>query len=197
MFEEVKSGHTSDKKEKNMYLLRQMSSPNQLVAEFNIYRKIDNRWQYETSFEVESPLKFYTCMKHYNFDFKYALIHLETLYRNTLYYLYPNIKIAVHEKAIRNYVRQLLDITPETFEEVAVSMEYGKACLEIELLCFIDNFYGFKDKEDALFSYAKWQYERPINDAKLNKFVRMMEFYLDEILNYFELRSIEMQLDRL
>lgn len=178
-----------------MYLLCQMSLPNEPIATFKIYEQIGNKWQYKTSFKVENALKFYTCMQHYNFDFKYAIIYLETLYRNTLYYLYPGIKIAVHEKAVRNYVRKLLDITPETFEEVAVSMEYGKTCLEIELLCFIDMFYSFKDKEDALFSYAKWQYERPLNKEKLSKFVRMMEFYLDEILNYFDLRNLEIELE--
>nr|WP_302595158.1 hypothetical protein [uncultured Cellulosilyticum sp.] len=178
-----------------MYLLRQMSLPGAPIAVFNIYYEVGNRWQYETTFRLEDSLKFYTCMKQFDFDFKYAIIHLETLYRNTLYYIYPHIQIGIHEKAVRSYVSSLLDITPEAFEEIAVSMEYGKSCLDLELLGFVDEFYSFQKKEDALFSYAKWQYERPLNERKLTKFVRIMEFYMDEILNYFDLRSVERQLE--
>lgn len=196
MFEIAQIGHTSSKKEKNMYLLCQMNVPGEPTAVFNIYYQSGNRWQYETTFQVENPLKFYACMKQFDFDFKYAIIYLETLYRNTLYYLYPNIKIGIHEKAVRRYVSILLDITPEAFEEVAVSVEFDKSCLELELLCFIDQFYSFKAKGDALFSYAKWQYERPMNERKLTKFIRMMEFYMDEILNYFDLRNIEGQIKK-
>ncbi|WP_054738575.1 hypothetical protein [Cellulosilyticum ruminicola] len=172
-----------------MYLLNQVNMLKEPIAEFEIYKKIGYKWQYETSFKAGNALEFYTYITHYGFDLKYAIIYLDTLERNTLYYLYPDIKIAIHEKAIRNYVRGLLDLTLETFEEVAASLEYGKSCLEIELICFIDSFYSYKDKEDALFSYAKWQYERPLNRDKISKFVRVMEFYLDEILNYFDLRN--------
>lgn len=174
-----------------MYLLRQISSPSRSISIFAVYKQIGDRWQYETHFKVENALKFYTWIKDYHFDFKYAIIHLETLYRNTLYYLYPNIKIAVDESAMRYYVRQLLETTPETLEEIAVSMEAQETCLEIELLSFIEGFYCLQNKEEAMRSYAKWQYERPLNNNKLSKFERVMEFYLDEILNYFDLRNIE------
>lgn len=179
-----------------MYLLNQVNLFREPIAAFDVYKQVGYKWQYETSFKAENALEFYNCMKHYKFDFRYAIIYLDTLERNTLYYLYPHITIAIHEKAIRNYVRGLLNLTPETFEEVAVSLEDGKSCLEIELICFIDLFYSFKDKEDALFSYAKWQYERPLNKEKLSKFVRMMEFYLDEVLNYFDLRKIIINLEK-
>ena len=173
-----------------MYLLNQVNSLREPIAVFDVYKQVGYKWQYETSFKAENALEFYSYIKQHKFDLKYAIIYLDTLERNTLYYEYPHITIAIHEKAIRNYIRKLLDLTPETFEEVAVSLEYGKSCLEIELLCFVDLFYSYKDKEDALFSYAKWQYERPLNKEKLSKFIRVMEFYLDEILNYFDLRNI-------
>ena len=96
-----------------MYLLNQVNSFREPIAAFDIYKQVGYKWQYETSFKAENALEFYSYIKWYKFDLKYAIIYLDTLERNTLYYEYPHITIAIHEKAIRNYIRKLLDLTPE------------------------------------------------------------------------------------
>ena len=171
-----------------MYLLRQISLPNSDIREFCIYKHKDGILQQENTFSITNTKTFYTYLKAKQICIDYAIIHLETLCRNTLYELYPYIQIAISQEALHMYMCQLLMLSPEIYEEVAISLEYGKRSVVVELLNFIDMFYRAKTKGEAYFYYAKWQYERPLNEKKLTKFIRHFEFYLNEILNYIDLR---------
>ena len=178
-----------------MYLIRQITSSHAVNRKFKVYKKRGTTWFQEDMFEISSAQAFYTHLKSAHLSLEYGIIHLETVYRNILYQLYPHIKIAIDESAMRQYVISILEGTSETYEEIAISLENGKDTVAGELLAFINMFYGAKEEREALLHYARWQYERPLNEKKLTRFERVMEFYLVEILNYFELKRIDKTLE--
>ncbi|MDF2877369.1 MAG: hypothetical protein K0S30_465 [Clostridia bacterium] len=51
-------------------------------------------------------------------------------------------------------------------------------------------------RAEALHLYELWQLHMPINDKKASRFIRTMEFYLDEIINYFTVEPIYNFLNR-
>ena len=66
---------------------------------------------------------------------------------------------------------------------------YSRGELSEDLRYFVQCFYRCESKEVARAYYEAWQYERALNDQKANKFIRIMEFYQDEIFNYFDYKQ--------
>lgn len=120
----------------------------------------------------------------------YVIIGLNQPYRNTLYALYPGAKICINPQVIQRVFDEVLGIDYHFYEEVAAAGELE--CNDISMMTqkFIYDFYKQTSKEDARRLYRDWVSEMPLGIPWLYRLIRIMEFYMEEILVYFELKNI-------
>lgn len=121
----------------------------------------------------------------------YVIIGLNQPYRNTLYALYPGAKICIRPHSIQDVFGEVLGIDDQFYEEVAVTG--AGVCNDIFIMThkFIHDFYKQTNKQNALDLYREWVSEMPLGIPWLYRLIRIMEFYMEEILMYFELKDIE------
>lgn len=130
---------------------------------------------------------FYTFLKTYHLPIDYAIIEFNQPYRNTLYALYPEIKICISKRAVQELFLQTTQIGEELYEEVAVTAEELEEDFYLYTHSFIQAFYKQDSKEEAIKLYHEWTSRMPLGVPYLYRLIRIIEFYKEEILNYFDL----------
>ena len=121
----------------------------------------------------------------------YAIIELKQPYRNTLYALFPNIKVSIHRQSVEKLFTHTLGMYSTSYEEVAATQVVECQDEVIDVQQFVKAFYSYHTKEEALAYYHKWVSEVPLGINEVYRLIRIMEFYLDEILAYFELKQLK------
>lgn len=133
---------------------------------------------------------FYNFLIRKPLDIDYAIIGLNQPYRNTLYALHPHVKICISPHIIQSVFDEVLGIDYCFYEEVAVTGEVEYQDISISTQKFIHDFYKQTNKQDALILYRTWVSEMPMGITWLYRLIRIMEFYMEEILIYFELKAM-------
>ncbi|MDF2612711.1 MAG: hypothetical protein K0S71_497 [Clostridia bacterium] len=172
-----------------MYLLKQSYNKRVQKDYLYLYALINNKWQLNKTMEVKNADSLFKLLQDQTFKLDYAIITLSQPYRNILYHFYPHIKMVIDKYEVIALFSTLFNQISEVYEEVAVSIEYKDHpdYFNGDIRYFIYDFYHAKSKAEAIELYEFWQNYIPLNDKKIGRFVRVMEFYADEILNYFEI----------
>ena len=118
----------------------------------------------------------------------YALIEFNMSYRQFFYSHTLKTKVIIKPSALLK-VAEKCSLTRELAEEVAITIEHNISSLNMDTLRFVEMFYQKQTKEEAIKYYENWQLALPINNVGTVGFIRLFEFYLDEILNYFDLKN--------
>ena len=176
-----------------MYLIKQMDNTSEHVDELRIYQMINHNWHFDKRIKVRNCTDLFEQLQTIPFPLDYAIIKLNKLYRNTLYYCFPQIKIIIDKPEVMTCFNRLLHQEKQAYEEVAATIEQGmmEEALKRDIGCFIKGFYARASKAEAIEFYELWQSDMPLNDKKISRLIRTMEFYLDEILNYFDISNRE------
>lgn len=171
-----------------MYLLEQSHCEKKHATKVLFYREHKKQWDLETIFTLYNSRDFYECIKTRQYSIKYAIIGINQPYRNILYHFYPYIKVIIDKGEVIRLFEQIVGTDGLLYEEVAVSIELGskRAYYAGDIRYFIYDFYHLSSKEEARAFYELWQMRVPINDRAISRFIRVMEYFLEEILNYFE-----------
>lgn len=123
-----------------------------------------------------------------------AILDLYRPYIDLFYTLYPEVLVCVSPYTIKRLFEQgRINTEEKTYfiEEVAATIDYPAAKPDESniLEAFITLFYGSKNQDEALALYELWQTYIPLNVPKVYRLVRTIEFYKNEIFNYFELKK--------
>jgi len=175
-----------------MYLIKQMFNFIENLDNLYIYQGINDKWQLNQIIKIRSRKSLFEQIKKIPFRLDYAIIELNQPYRNSFYYCYPHIKVVIDKDELITLFNASINQSIEAYEEVAVSLEQRDIPIGLnrDWRYFIQDFYKMPSKEEAIKCYELWQTYLPINDKKVGKFIRIMEFYFDEIINYFEAPQI-------
>ncbi len=171
-----------------MYLMRQVYDPIENLDDMYIYESMGQKWQLSQIIKVRDKKNLIKLLQHIRIKPDYAIIKLNQPYRNTLYYLYPEIKIIIDKEDVILVFNTIMNTQIEAYEEAAALIENqgNTPCFKGVSRYFILDFYNMGSKGEAIEHYELWQTYMPLNDKKISKFIRIMEFYFDEIINYFE-----------
>jgi len=171
-----------------MYLLKQIYNKSRHLDDMYIYQFVNKKWLLNEVIQVKNGKGLFEFVQSRPIQLDYAIIKINQPYRNILYHFYPHIKIIIDKHEIIALFNTLMGEAQDVYEEVAVSIE--QRChaeyFNGDIRFFIHDFYHMQSKTEAIAFYELWQKDLPINDKKISKFVRVMEFYSDEIINYFD-----------
>lgn len=134
---------------------------------------------------------FYDYLQEVRMPIDYAIIGLNQPQRNTLYALYPQIKISINQHALQKLFWQIGGVDYSFYEEVAATEENEGYDIFLNAQRFIDAFYRQKDKKSAYELYFNWASEVPLGIPFFYRLIRIMEFYKDEIFMYFEMKEFK------
>ncbi|NLI89040.1 MAG: transposase [Epulopiscium sp.] len=120
--------------------------------------------------------------EEYNYNINLAIIGFNHEVRNALYSVYPDIIIIIHPSNVIRMVDKYLE-NDQCFksaqEELAASLEIGYY-----------NIYTFNSRLEAASYYKEWQEYVPLGIQKLNDLILTIDYYYEEIFNYFDFRDI-------
>lgn len=125
----------------------------------------------------------------YNIDM--AIIGFHQPLRNTIYSLFPCVDIIIHPQYVIQMIEKQIGCTDcEAYLdwEIAVGLEEGIGLKKSELLSEI--MYTSKTKKEAIERYIEWQIQAPLNIKWYHHIIRTIDFYYDEVFNYFDFKDI-------
>lgn len=175
-----------------MYLMKQVYNSCEQVDEMSIYIFQDDKWHFEKMIKVKGCKALIDFIASRADLLDYAILKLNQPYRNVLYHFNPHIKIAIDKEEIVTLFYSLIAEDKGAYEEAAAALEDSCSCMSINSNKhhFIDDFYRMCSRTEAVHFYELWQLHMPLNDKKASQFIRTMEFYLDEVINYFTVKPI-------
>lgn len=137
--------------------------------------------------------EFYTWLKAYEQPISYVEVPFNEACIEIVYFLKPHVLIVMSEATVYEFLDHLIGKdTLLCMEEVAAtSIEEQPLSASYSLPVFLKTFYSCLTKEEALEVYNQWQEVIPFHDTMLYKVLEMMEYYLDEILNYFKVKKVQ------
>lgn len=135
---------------------------------------------------------FYHWLKFYEAPVDYILVPFAEAYCEIIYILKPKALMIISKEELYKFLRCFLGADSIDFmEEAAATFERSDgekgSC---DLGDFLARFYEANSKEEALRIYNQWQELIPLNNEALYRILEVMEYYLDEILNYFTLEAV-------
>ncbi|PHV71724.1 hypothetical protein CS063_03965 [Sporanaerobium hydrogeniformans] len=172
-----------------MYLLKQLSSNEKKKDRMELYEKCTTGWILKEGYWVTGAQSFYQLLSQYPFQLNYAILQINQPYRNLLYHFYPHLKIMLDKEAVIKEFEKRVGITRCFYEEVAVSLQSVMQGATGDIRLFIYDFYHLSSPKDAFMFYENWQLQLNLKEKSVISFVRFMEYYLEEILNYFEMSN--------
>lgn len=132
---------------------------------------------------------FYQFFKECEWEVEEAVIPPIGSYRNVLYSIYPKIRLVIDDERLRALFLEVEEeIEGGAYEaEVAATQVDLEADQEVWLMpsSFITQFYAARCREDALSLYHWWQINIPIKQPGLYRYIRVIEYFDQEIFNYF------------
>lgn len=135
---------------------------------------------------------FYHWLKFYEVPVPYIFVPFNEAYCEIIYILKPKTLLVISKEEVYSFFGFFLgtDVT-DFMEEAAATFEVEDKYLgNYDLNHFLARFYDAHSKEEALKIYNEWQEFIPLNDEGLCKILEVLEYYLDEILNYFTLDRV-------
>ena len=131
---------------------------------------------------------FYMWLKSYEAPIDYVEVPFNEAYIEIVYILKPHVSIVISEETVHQYLDTLIGKDALLCMEEIAATSIGEEYLEenYNLKDFLLSFYSASTREEALEVYNKWQELIPFHHRVLYKVLEIMEYYLDEILNYFD-----------
>lgn len=171
-----------------MYLIGQVYNEKEHFDEMCIYKLERDIWQCHYKLRICGGKSLVQLLQPLGLRLDYAIIDLNQIYRNSFYYLYPDIQVIIDKKAIIRVFNQIVCLQTQAYEEAAVLLDPKVKIWDFMEVYggFIHDFYRQSSKQDAIAYYEKWQTNRPLTHKDIDRFISIMEFYYDEIMNYFE-----------
>lgn len=135
---------------------------------------------------------FYHWLKFYEEPVNYIFVPFNEAYCEIIYILKPKTLMVISKEEVYKFLIAVLGTDAIDFmEEAAVTFEVeDKQLGNYDLSNFLARFYGAHSREEALKVYNQWQEFIPLNHEGLCKILEVIEYYLDEILNYFTLAMV-------
>lgn len=133
---------------------------------------------------------FYTWLKSYEAPMDYVEVPFNEAYIEIVYILKPQVPIVISEETVYQCLDTLIgkDALLCMEEIAATSIKEDHLEENYNLKDFLLNFYSVSTREEALEVYNKWQELIPFHHIVLYQVLEIMEYYLDEILNYFDFK---------
>ncbi len=172
-----------------MQLLKQEITLKGQSSHFTLYEEKHEKWVLKKDYKIEGPKTFYTFLKQTPFEIDYAILQINQPYRNLLYSFYPQLKMSLAKEAVIDEFEKRIGVTRYFYEEVAASLQRSVRTEKRDWKGFIYEFYSLSNGEEALALYEIWQLSLPLKDKYATSFIRFMEYYLQEIVNYFEIKG--------
>ena len=133
-----------------------------------------------------------------NYVIKLAVMDFNQPLRNTVYALFPDVAITINPADVMAMMRSHLERDlglVNVQEEIAASVE-GQFLRAREVEVSYPNIYNHKTKQSALYHYKQWQSYVPLGIKCFHHVIRIIDFYHQEVFNYFEFESIVNQINR-
>lgn len=123
-----------------------------------------------------------------------VVLNMYKPYVDLFYALYPDSLVCIAPHVVKALFNQkLMGTIDKTSFVVEVAATLDLNAVEYtqrdDLNQFISDFYSASQANEALVLYEAWQADIPLNNPKVYRCVRAIEFYKREILNYFELKK--------
>lgn len=133
--------------------------------------------------------QFYHWLKFYDERLHYIEVPFNESYIEIIYVLRPQTLIVIDKETVYQFFTDLFGRDAlYCMEEAAVTFEQeADLSLGYDLSDFLARFYDSQTRQQALELYNRWQELIPLNNEGLCKALETIEYYLDEILNYFSL----------
>lgn len=129
---------------------------------------------------------------------KLAIISFNQPLREIVYSLFPGAMIIINPKDVLDMMNSHLGDVATTLkgdkgEEVAVTLEEDRLfAFENPITC--QSIYSCYTKQEAMFYYRKWQSHVPLGIKSFHHVIRKIDFYYDEVFNYFDFKNFVIKL---
>ena len=135
--------------------------------------------------------QFYHWLRFYNEPLDYIEVPFNEAYIEIIYVLKPKVLIVINKETVYQFLTRLFGKDAlYCMEEVAATFVQGSDLgFSYDIKDFLVKFYNASTRGEALQVYNRWQELIPLNNEGLYKVLEIIEYYLDEILNYFDLRT--------
>lgn len=132
--------------------------------------------------------QFYHWLKFYEEPLHYIEVPFNESYIEIIYVLRPQTLVVIDKETVYQFFADLFGFDVQScMEEVAATFERGTVGLGYDFGEFLARFYESQTRQQAVELYNRWQELIPLNNEGLCKALEIIEYYLDEILNYFSL----------
>lgn len=141
----------------------------------------------------------YQCLEMIRQDYmiELAVINFHQPLRNTIYALFPEVVITINPAEVMVMVASHLGYNhglTNTYEEIAASTEDG-ALASCKMGTNHPDIYNHKTQKEAIDSYKQWQSYVPLGVKGFHHVIRKIDFYHQEVFNYFRVRKIVDQIN--
>lgn len=121
----------------------------------------------------------------------YISVPMKEQYCEMIYILKPQSLIVIEPDTVYKALKGLLghDTYEYMLEIAATSLDEGGNEISWDLPHFLNHFYSAKTRKEAIAIYNAWQEIIPLNEMSMCRVLEVIEYYRDEILNYFSLKE--------
>lgn len=127
------------------------------------------------------------------YHIKLAVISFNQPLREILYSLFPQIIIIIDPECVARMMDSYLGYNlgiGNVHEEIAATVVGGDSSLDQMVQISCQDLYTYKTKKQAMTYYHTWQGYVPLGIKCFHHVIRMIDFYYDEVFNYFDFKSI-------
>lgn len=144
-----------------------------------------------TNFPTRDLSVLFKWLKTYTGNPNYISVPMQEQYCEMIYILKPQSLIVIEPDTVCDTLSILFGRDAyESMLETAATF-YSEDCLNLswDIPSFLKLFYSVKTRKEALNIYNNWQEVIPLNESSFCKVLELLEYYIDEILNYFSLQE--------
>ena len=134
---------------------------------------------------------FFKWLKAYEGNPNYISVPMKEHYCEMIYILKPQSLIVIEPETVYDTLNMLFgrDAYAYMEETAATFFSSEREGMSWDMPSFLKLFYSVKTRREALNIYNEWQEVIPLNESSFCKVLELMEYYIDEILNYFSLQE--------
>lgn len=144
-----------------------------------------------THFPIRDLSVLFKWLKSYPGTPNYISVPMKEQYCEMIYILKPQSLIVIEPDTVYDTLSMLFgrDAYEYMLETAATFFSEESLKLSWDMPSFLKLFYSVKTRKEALDIYNNWQEVIPLNESSFCKVLELMEYYIDEILNYFSLQE--------
>ncbi len=129
------------------------------------------------------------------YDIQLAVISFNQPLQEILYHLFPQIVIIINPQSVVEMIHTYLGYSLANSYDVAqaevAATVTGDVSLQDQIIPIsCQDIYGYETKEQAISHYKTWQSYVPLGIKSFHHVIRIVDYYYEEVFNYFEFKSI-------